>query len=60
MDLKNINKIHSHVEFFQTFAALDIFNSGDVIQRQVQVFQLFEFVEVFHFLDDVVLKVKDL
>ena len=55
----NIDKIDSHIQFFQTLAALDVLYSANVVESQIEVLQLLQFIQIFHLLDDVILQVHN-
>ena len=56
---RNIDKIDSHIQFFQTLAALDVLYSANVVESQIEVLQLLQFIQIFHLLDDVILQVHN-
>ena len=57
--IEDINKVDSHVEFSEAFASLNVFDFGNVIESKVDVLEFLEFVEIFHFFDDVILQVQN-
>lgn len=57
MEIKYINKIDSHVEFFEGFTTINILDFGDVVKCEIDILEFFEFGEIFHFLNDVILQI---
>ena len=59
MKVCDIDKIDSHVNFLEALAALNVLNFGHIVQGEIKILKFFQFVEIFHFLDDIVLKVQN-
>ena len=53
-------KIDRHIQLHQRLTTLYILNDSHIIQRHIQILQLFQFVKVLHLLDNVILQVEDL
>ena len=60
VELGHVHKVDCHVQFLETFAALDVLNPGDVVECYIEVLQLLELTEVLQLVDDVVLEVENL
>ena len=59
MKFGDIDKVDSHVQFFQALAALNVLDSANIVEGQIEVLQLLQLIQIFHLLDDVVLQVHN-
>lgn len=60
LDGKEIgDKVYSEVQLVERFTRLKILDGGDVINRQVEIFEFFKPSQVFDFRNEVILKKKD-
>lgn len=59
MQIKNLDKIDSHVKFFERFAAFYVLNFGDIVECHVEILKLFELRQILHFFNDIVLEIED-
>ena len=57
MQFCHIDKIDSHIQFFQTLASLYVLNFADIIKREIEILKFLEFIKIFHLIDDIILKV---
>jgi hypothetical protein len=55
MQICDIYKINSHIQLFETLASLNVLNFADIIQGQIEIFEFFEFIQIFHLLNDIIL-----
>lgn len=55
----SVNEVDSEVKLLEAFAAFDVLDFGDVVERNVEVLKFFELVEVLQSLDDVILQVQN-
>ena len=52
------DEIRGQIKFVETFATFESFNYFDTVQRQINVFQVFQSAYIFYFEDDIALKLK--
>lgn len=53
------NKIHSEIKFLQTLQALQVLDNFDIVDRQIEIFETFEHVDILDFCYEVILHEKD-
>jgi len=58
MQICDIYKINSHIQLFEAFTSLNVLNFADIIQGQIEILEFFEFIQIFHLLNDIILQIE--